>query len=399
MAGTGSVENRGKGSWRLTVSLGVGEDGKYIKERRTVKAKNKTEAEKMLAAFVAELDAGEYTKPSTAKFGPFVEEWRQLHAKKHLSPKTFETYNYILDTHILPAFKNKKLQDIKPIHISKYLDSLESSRKDGKEGGLSSATIYKHYAVLRSIFKYAAEELKILKSNPAASIKKPKVKNEKFDVYTEKEVDELFKLLENELGHYRLMAKLAIMGGLRRGEVLGIQSQYIDYDKNSIDIQYSLSYTKNNGYELKPPKNGETRKVILPPFVMKELKDFHHIKKRERLEAAELWNPMFKDIIFTTSETKEDGTTVFGKPFYPGSVSLWWRRFLKRTKFKHIRFHDLRHTAATLLINAGVHAKNISARLGHSDIQITMNTYGHHLEEADTRSADILESKFGKSNT
>ncbi|WP_077705528.1 tyrosine-type recombinase/integrase [Virgibacillus dokdonensis] len=394
----GSVRKRGKNSWELSVSLGLGADGKYIRKYKNVKAKNKTEARKLLTAFENEINSGEYIEPTKIKFAAFVNDWRNLYANKHFAAKTLEAYNYILDGHIIPAFGNKKLETIQPIHITKYLDDLENARKDKKEGKLSTATIYKHYAILRSIFNYATNHLRILKKNPVSLVPKPKVESKKYEVYTDEEVNDLFALLENELIHYGLMVKIAILGGLRRGEILGLLWENVNFDKNTVQVQYSLNYTKDKGYELKAPKNGEERTITLPGFLMNELNEYSHLRKKDQLQASELWDGEYHDFVFSTHEVKEGQIVEFGKPFYPGSVSRWWTRFLNRTKFKAIRFHDLRHTAATLLINEGLHAKHISSRLGHADIQITMNTYGHYLQEADQNAANILEKKYGKKN-
>jgi integrase len=388
MAGRGSIEKRGKDSWRLTVSLGMGEDGKYIKKRKTVKAKNKTEARLLLNEFIMELEAGEYIDPSKMKFSDFLDEWKNKYAIEHLSPNTLDTYESILNAYILPVFANKRLDEIKPIHIINYLESLKNARKDGKEGGLSSSSIQYHHRVLKNIFS-RAKEWKLIKSNPVESVKKPKVDQKITDVYTTEEVQQLFKLLEDEPIHQRLIITLAITCGMRRGEILGLQWKDLDFTTNTIHIRHSLYYTKKHGYQLKTPKTKSSiRSIIAPNFVMHELKKYYHEKKKERLKAAELWEGGQYFFVFSTWN---------GKPLYPTAVGTWWRRFLKRTGFKKIRFHDLRHTAATLLINQGLHPKIISERLGHADIKTTMNIYGHYLKEADQEAANKLDELF-KSN-
>ncbi|ADU31008.1 tyrosine-type recombinase/integrase [Evansella cellulosilytica] len=387
----GNVENRGNNRWRLEVSLGVDQDGKRIKKRKTITAKNKTEAKKRLAEFVTEIEAGEYIDPSKMKFKDFVKEWETKYGMKHLGAKTLETYKSIINNYLIPTFGNKKLDEFKPINIINYLDCLgeDNARKDGKEGGLSSSSIKYHYRVLRNIFSRAKEWI-IIKNNPVESVKPPKVTQEKTSVYTKDEVIELLELLKNEPIHQKLMVTAALMAGLRRGEILGLQWDDIDLDAGTISINHSLQYTKEKGYVLGPPKNNSSiRKVSIPMYLVEEFKKYKRTKSKERIQAAELWEGGKYFYVFSSWN---------GKPFYPTAVGTWWRRFLKRKGFKYIRFHDLRHTAATLLINEGEHAKTISARLGHADIKTTMNIYGHYLREADEKAANKLNSIFGNTN-
>ncbi|WP_257349076.1 tyrosine-type recombinase/integrase [Pseudalkalibacillus decolorationis] len=382
----GSIEKRGSNSWRLTYSMGYDQNGKRIKKQKTIKAKNKTEANKKLAEFVTEIEAGQYIDPSKIKLADFVEEWREKYAKKHLSAKTLETYGYPLKNYILPTFGHARIGDVKPIHIINYLDSLEQDgiRKDNKPGGLSSSSIYYHYRVLRDIFS-RAYDWKLIKSNPVESVKRPKVTQNKTEVYTDDEVREVFEKLQNEPISNRIMITLAITAGLRRGELLGLQWEDINFEDRTIQVNHSLQYTKEDGYKLKKPKNNKVRVVIPPNFVLEELRQFHHMKKKERLQAAELWEGGSYFFVFSTWH---------GKPYYPTVPGTWWRRFINRTGLKYIRFHDLRHTAATLLINQGVHAKVISERLGHADIKTTMNIYGHYVRQADEEAADKLNQLF-----
>ncbi|MBH0228831.1 tyrosine-type recombinase/integrase [Halobacillus yeomjeoni] len=387
MAGGGSLENRGNGSWRLTVSLGKGKDGKYIKKRKTIKAKNKTEAKKKLSEFVTEIEAGTYIDPSKMKFEAFVSEWYEKHAKKHLAPKTLENYMYPIHNYLIPQFGHMRLDEFKPFHILNYLNSLENDgmRMDDKEGGLSPASILYHYRVLRNIFSRATE-WNVIKANPVEKVKRPKVTQEKTEVFTQDEVIELFQLLQDQPIHQRIIIKLAITAGLRRGEILGLQWEDIDLDTRTIEVKHSLQYLNGEGFNLKTTKTKSSiRSVVIPAFLIDELKQYKHQKRKDRLKVAELWEGGKYDYVFSSE---------FGKPLYPTVPGTWWRRFIKRTGFKFIRFHDLRHTAATLLINQGVHAKVISERLGHADIKTTMNIYGQYVREADEEAANKLNDVF-----
>jgi integrase len=290
-----------------------------------------------------------------------------------LSNKTLETYEYLLNGRILKEFGHMKLDQIKTMHIVTFLDSLE---------GLSSATIKFHYRVLKDILK-RAKEWKMIKENPVDGVSTPKVTNKEGDVYTEDEVIELFSLLENELIHWRIMIKLAITVGLRRGELLGLQWEDIDLEQNTISLNHALTHNKTDGYVLKEPKTKTSKRTVsVPPSIMKDLKAYKVTKMKERIQAAELWKGGEHFFVFSNWD---------GKPFYPSGPTRWWTRFTKRVGFRFIRFHDLRHTSATLLINRGVHAKIISNRLGHADIRTTMNIYGHALRTADEGAADKFE--------
>ncbi|MCP3031952.1 site-specific integrase [Halobacillus sp. A1] len=384
---SGSVENRGNGSWRLTVRLGKDKDNKYIRKRKTIKAKNITEARKRLAEFVTEIEAGAYIDPSKMKFEAFVSEWCDKYAKKHLAPKTLENHMYPIKNYLIPQFGHMRLDEIKTIHIINYLNSLENDgmRMDDKEGGLSDSSILYHYRVLRNVFS-RAKEWGIIKNNPVENVKRPKVSKEKTEVYTQEEVQELFHLLQDQPIHQRLIIKLAITTGLRRGELLGLQWEDIDLDTRTIEVKHSLQYLNGEGFNLKTTKTKSSiRSVVVPTFIIEELKKYKHQKKKDKLRAAELWEGGQYDYVFSSE---------FGKPLYPTVPGTWWRRFIKRTGFKFIRFHDLRHTAATILINQGVHAKVISERLGHADIKTTMNIYGQYVRQADEEAADKLNTLF-----
>lgn len=384
----GSVENRGKGSWRLIVSMGLGPNGKYIKKQKTVKAKNKTEAKKLLAEFVTDLEAGEYIAPAHIKFGNYVEVWRKDISKK-VTPKTIETYNYVLNARILPALSHHKMEDISHVHIDDFIETLKSNH-------LSTSTIQKHYNVLNSIFKLAVRN-ETIKKNPMEKVDKPSVTYKPGQVYNSDELKQLFMLLNTEENNQMaLLIKMALKTGMRKGELLALRWEDVDFTTNTIHVKHSLSYTKENGYQLKEPKTkGSIRKVAPPRKLMNDLKKHKLIKSTERMETAELWEGGKHFFVFSTD---------FGKPFYPSVPNRWWTRFLNRVnkelernnqdQLKKIRFHDLRHTAATDLINKGANIHSISKRLGHSNITTTMNIYGHYLEEADQKIADMLDEDY-----
>ncbi|MEI1420927.1 site-specific integrase [Bacillus cabrialesii] len=386
------VEKRGKDSFRLVVPVGFDSKGKRIRKTKTVKCKNKTEAEKELAKFVVEIETGEYIAPQKMTFPQFVEEWKDKYAKKQLSANTFETYSRYLYKRILPQFGHKQMEQIKPLQILDFLKTLEEdgSRGDDKTGGLSSATIQYHYRILRNIFNRAVE-WKVIKENPVSNVKKPKVESKKGNVYSEKQVHELMEHLRKEDMKWKMIVTLAITTGMRRGEILALEWSHIDLDKGKIYVQQSLTYTKEEGHIFKAPKTRNSiRTISLSQGVTEQLKRYKQIKAKERLLLGDKWEGGDRFLLFSTD---------IGKPMHPTSVTSWWRKRLKKYELPSITFHELRHTSATLLINQGVHMKTISARLGHSKIGITMDLYGHALESADEAAASHFDSLFeGKKN-
>src|SRR5699024_2156121 len=149
----GSLEKRGKNSWRLEVNAGVDANGKYIRKRKTVTARNKTEAKELLQEFSLQERKGQYVAPSEIKFAAFMESWRKQ-AKKDLSLKTMEMYNYLLDGRVITHYGHIKMENITTMNINEYINSLE-------DVGLSSSTSQKHLNVLSNIFKMAHKHKKI----------------------------------------------------------------------------------------------------------------------------------------------------------------------------------------------------------------------------------------------
>lgn len=384
----GSIQKRGKESYLLTYHMGYDQKGERLRKTKTVKAKNKSEAKKELAAFVTEIEMGTYVAPSYTPFSDFVSLWRKDTIKK-VAPQTIETYNYILDNRILPHFGHIKVKDITHIYIANFIEKLA---KDG----LASATIQKHYNILNSIFKLALKN-EMIKKNPMDKVDKPSVTYKPGEVYNSQELKELYGLLSKEDNKQMvLMIKMALKTGMRKGELLALRWDDINFDANTIQVSHSLSYTKNEGYFLKTPKTKySVRKIAPPKKLMEELKQHKAIKDKQCKLAEELWGDGEHYFVFSTD---------LGKPFFPDVPNRWWTRFLTRVNkqlekhekqpLKRIRFHDLRHTATTDLINKGVNIHSISKRLGHSNIGTTMNIYGHYLDEADQKIAELLDDDY-----
>lgn len=391
-------EKRGENSWRLVVDVGEKADGSRNRRYKTIKVEDKallkttkkleTYLEEELIKFKIEVESGEYIAPEKMTFGAFVEEWKDKYATEHLEEKTLYSYEVNLEKHILPVFKGKRLDQIKPLHIIDFLKRLGEPgvRKGG--GTLASGTIQMNHRVLKNIFSRAVE-WKVIKENPVASVQKPKVISKRNTPYDENEVMQMFRALEKEPIHWRLFVSLAVTTGLRRGELLGLEWKHVDLEKGIIDVQQSVSITQAGIPHVKEPKTKNAkRKVAIPTSILGELRQYYEMKLNDREGFGDKWQGDKYFFVFSHSD---------GRAFHQERPYLWFREFLKKNKLRYIRFHDLRHTSATILINQGVHAKIISERLGHGNIGTTMNIYGHALQSADRAAADKFDSLFSGS--
>jgi len=395
-----NIRQRSEKSWTLTVEAGKGTKRRNRKYK-TVRPpeellKTKKKLQDWLLAeyykFEAEVKAGAYISPEKMILSEFVKEWGKKYAEKELEATTLTKYKFLIKSYVLPALGHMKISDIKPIHIVNLLDNLK--RKDGKkdENGnalqLSDATKNDIYITIRNVFERAVE-WKLIKGNPAASIKPPKrkTKKTKLNVYSDEEIEKVFIALENELFHWRMFITLALAAGLRRSELLGLEWPCVDLENHTIEIRQAIVNTEN-GPKIKGPKSTNSfRTVSIPESVAEELKEYRRHWLKEKMRMRDIWVEDKREWVFCN---------VDGTHFQPGTPLTWWKRFTKKCGIRYIALHDLRHTAATLLINAGVHAKVISERLGHSGIRITMDTYGHVLKKADKEAANKINDIFIK---
>lgn len=397
-----NIQKRGENSWFFTVYTGLGADRKYGRRTKTItitdqallkttkKLNDYLTAEYM--KFKEEVEAGLYIAPQKLTFEAFLIEWRSKYAEKHLATKTITNYDSNLKTRILPYFGHMKLDEIKPLHVLDFMEQLsqEGARGDRQSGKLSSSSLEIAHRILKNIFDRAVE-WKIIKVNPVETVKKPRVTYKEVVPYDKDEVQQMLLALQKEPYHWRMMITLALTSGMRRGELLGLEWKHVDWKNSTIDVRQSLVHALKGEVIVKEPKTKKSSRLIsLPTSVINELREYYLYRVKERDKLGDAYNN--KDI--KGNEWNFVFSHADGTPFHHERPYQWFRQFLKRAGLRPIRFHDLRHTSATLLINQGVHAKVISERLGHGDITTTMNIYGHALRSADQAAADKFEVLF-----
>lgn len=288
--------------------------------------------------------------------------------KMNLSITTYKVYKRICKKYIIPLLGDIKLCDIKPIHVQDYVDDLLDL--------LTPQTIKVHLNVLNLALK-RAYRLKLIKENPVQFVEVPKNRKYKNEVY---DTEDMQKLLEKCQGtSMELPIVLASGLGLRISEILGLTWNNVDFNDFTITID-KITVRNDGKVILKDPKTESSiRTISVPKEIILMLKQL----KKDRLAAKLKGEKSHRELIFYDKNLN---------PIAPDVISKKFRLFLKENGLKHIRFHDLRHSHVTLLIDAKVPIKVISERVGHSNINTTLNIYSHALKEMDQEASDKISS-------
>lgn len=253
----------------------------------------------------------------------------------------------------------------------------------GSNKPLAPATIRDYHAVVSSVLDRAYKEM-IIKYNPAERVilpKKRRVREQK--ALEPQEVQAVLAALEQEPLQFKAMITLFIMTGCRRGELLALTWDKIDYEKAEILIDASMNYVPHVGIFEGETKTGNKRLVAIPQAMVTLLKRYRLEQAERKLMLGDMWGSAGnKNLVFPKWD---------GNPLNPGNVNVMLTEFCKRHNLPHINPHMFRHTAASLLISNGVDVLTVSKMLGHSDMATTMETYAHALEDAKHKTADCLE--------
>lgn len=378
MAGRGSLEKRGKNTWRLVVFVARDADRKQIKHSKTFHGGSR-QAESALAKFVADIERGEYVKRDKMYTKDYLEQWYKDYALVKTAVQTHERYEQLLRKYAYNTIGKHQLEQLNPRHFEKLYQEMQTPGVYTAKG-LSGTTTLQLHRILHKAF-VTAVKWGIMSKNPMAGVDAPRKTDTEVDVYDEVQaIVMLQKAYENEPYWFYVLSALAVTSGLRRGELLGLRWQDLDFDNNTLSVKQSLQRKKGEGVSPKDPKTKKSKRTIAMPGDIMELLKKHKAKQTKyRLSVVNKWKD--HDLVFPGD---------FGKPMSIDHVSHLFTEFIRTHKLPHVTLHGLRHTAASILINKGVHAKGISSRLGHSGIQITMNTYGKFFESADREAGDKM---------
>ncbi|MCL2746286.1 MAG: tyrosine-type recombinase/integrase [Coriobacteriia bacterium] len=353
--------------WQLRVSTGYNHlEKKYVTKTRRVTG-TKTEAQKELRSFIRELESGIRTNTTELTFSEFAEGWRQ---ERILSGEIEKGTQRNDERHIRALNKhigNIRLLDLNAETIaSLYIVLRNGGSLSGKP--LSGTSARKIAITLKSILSIAVQR-NVLAKDPSLGIKMPSVDTPEKEALTAGEARELVKLLtEGTPDAQRTGALLALICGLRRGEVLGLAWGDLDTEKGHITISRSLS-SDSKGTKAPKTRSGK-RKIPL------DLRTYEHLKKWREVQAEEL-----SKLGLQQDAKRPIITSKVGGVVLPDNFSRFFRRFLKRNKLKAISLHQLRHTFATTLVANRIDIVTGKTLMGHSDTKLLTELYAHAVEE------------------
>jgi integrase len=358
----GSIYQRKDGLWCGQVSIGGRRLTKYGKTQKEVR--------EWIKETLAKIDGGLTYEGTKITLERFVELWL---GGKELArrPKTVLQYRQITTQHILPILGKMRLQEIRPVHI-KQLYMLK------KNEGRGDRTVQMIHTTLHNVLKHAVRE-GILGRNPVEAVERPKVEQAEMLTLNEEQARQFLITATGSM--FEAVYYLALTTGMREGELLGLKWSDLDWNKGVLFVQRQLQQIEGQGYVLVPPKTKAGRRHIKVGLgTLKQLEAHRERQALERAAAGERWQE--NDLIFPTTI----GTLLDYK-----RVTSEFKRILKRAGLPDLRFHDLRHTSISSLLEMGMSINTVQRRAGHTKASTTVDIYGHSSVRSQEDAAEKIE--------
>jgi len=363
--GEGTIVKRKDGRWMGAITIGKKKNG-GIKRKYVYGKKRKEVAEKM-TRIKNELLNNSYVEPSDLMLKEWLYRWIEGR-KSSLAYSTYNNYKVMIRNHLEPDIGDISLNDLSSRMIQELLnEKLENGRIDSK-GGLSVRTVKYIYQTLHAALEQAVKE-NLIRNNPSKAVELPKKQEEKkLKTWNQKQVY-IFLSTAKKFNYYPLMF-LAVHTGMRKGELLGLKWEDISFEKKRIEVKRQLART-DKGLIFKKVKTDSGNRIIpITDNIVRILKNYRLKQKETKLMLGEQYNNL--NLV---------GANKIGKPIDPRNLYREFKKIIKKANLQEIRFHDLRHTFATLFLEAGGAIKTLQQILGHSSITVTIDTYSHVTEQ------------------
>ena len=331
--------------------------------------KTRKEVQEQLKVALHEQQQGTLVTAPQQTVGQFLTQWLEGY-KPIVRIRTYERYEEIVRLHLVPVLGHIQLQKLAPQHVrALYAQKLKE--------GLSPTSVNTIHAMLHKALDDAIR-WNLLVRNVCDAVSPPR--RERYEICP-LTLEQAQQFLTAARGHsLEALFVLALSTGMRRGELLGLKWQDINFQARMLQVRRIFTRALGNRYiEAEPKTEKSRRSIILPPLAI-EILTQHRVRQLEaKLNAGEFWQD--QDLVFCTS---------IGTPLNPSKVVDRFKTLLKRAKLPTMRFHDLRHSAATILLSMGIHPKVVQELLGHNQISMTMDIYSHVLPTMQKEAMDKL---------
>jgi len=361
----GSIYKRANGSYRAQVTL---KDG----HRLSYNAKTRGECQEWIRQTLDQARAGLTYEGANMMLEQFLEEWLDV-KRTSLQPHTVQQYDQIVRDHILGQIGHIPIREIHPQVIQGLYGRLISS-------GVGTRTVQKVHGILRNAFNLAVK-LGLSTFNPVTLTTPPKHKKREMQVLDETHSQQLLLTIRYSKDHNYALYHLALTTGMRQGELIGLKWEDIDWTNGVLHVRRQLVRCRGGGFRFDEPKTSAGKRALsLGKTIIAILKE--HAKQQFQLRdnAGDRWTD--HDLVFTTT---------VGTPMDHTKLLKDFKKHLQQAGLPDIRFHDLRHTAASLMLNSGIPMIVVAKRLGHSKPSTTMDIYGHFIPSMQKEVADKLD--------
>ncbi|HCG00892.1 MAG TPA: site-specific integrase [Chloroflexi bacterium] len=362
----GTITLRSDGLWAAAVSVGAG-------RRKWFYGKSRAEVSRKMTAAQQAINTGSFADARGLTLGDYLDQWLVAVVQPSVRKWTYRGYEVHVRLHIKPTLGSLPLERVEPMQVQALLN------RKLKEG-LSPKSVRYLRGTLRTALNQAMR-WGLVSRNAAAAVDGPRVPHHEIQPFTSEEARRFLAAIRGE--RLEALYSVALTLGLRQGEALGLRWSDIDLQMGYVRVTRQLQRF-DGVFDLVEPKTAQSRRtIVMPPSIARGLVEHRERQAEERANAGANWKDW--DLVFTRSD---------GYPLDGTVISHQFHKVLERAGLAQRRFHDLRHSCATLLLAQGVPARVVMEVLGHSQIALTMNTYAHVIPELRREAATRMESLF-----